>query len=186
MDMESSINKAKEQFQAVVAHLKSEFSKLQIGRAHAGLVEGIMVEMYGTMQPLKALANIAIPDPKSLMIQPWDRSGLHAIEKAITDSGLGLNPINNGVAVIINMPPMTEERRASVAKIVKNLAEEARIAIRTSRQDAHTSFKQMKEANQMTEDDVFGAEKRLQAVVDDANNQIDELAKAKEHDVMTI
>ena len=184
--MEQAINKAKEQFAAALTHLKSEFSKLQIGRAHAGLVEGIMVEMYGAVQPLKAIANIAIPEPKTIMIQPWDRGGLHAIEKAITDSGLGLNPINNGVAIIINMPPMTEERRADVAKIVKTLAEEARIVIRTSRQDAHTAFKQMKDANQMTEDDVFGAEKRLQVLVDSANNDIDSAAKSKEQDIMTI
>lgn len=186
MDMEGSINKAKEQFAQAVAHLKSEFSKLQIGRAHTGLVESIMVDMYGTMQPLKALANVAVPEPKTLMIQPWDRGALHAIEKAITESGLGLNPVNNGVAVIINMPPMTEERRAEVAKIVKSLAEEAKIAVRTARQDAHNAFKQMKEAGDMTEDDVFGAEKRLQTTVDEANSQIEALAASKEKDIMTI
>ncbi|MBT3864423.1 ribosome recycling factor [Candidatus Peregrinibacteria bacterium] len=186
MAYDDAINKAKVAFGGAVEHMKSEFSKLQVGRAHAGLLENLMVEMYGSLQPLKAVANISVPDAKTLQVQPWDKAGLHPIEKAITDSGLGLNPVNTGLAIMINMPPMTEERRADVVKHVKGLAEDARISVRTARQDAHNAFKQMKDNNEMTEDDVRSADKQLQESVDASNKQIDEAAKAKEQAVMTV
>jgi ribosome recycling factor len=186
MDSNTAIDSAKEQFQKALLHMKDEFSKLQVGRASAGLVDGLMVDMYGSAQPLKAVANISVPDAKTLQIQPWDKSALHAIEKAVVDAGLGLNPVNTGLAIMINMPPMTEERRLEVVKRVKALAEEARISVRNARQDAHNAFKQMKDNNEMTEDDVHGADKKLQEVVDSSNNEIDEAAKTKEQGVMTV
>lgn len=186
MTLDEILDQSKVHFQKTLQHLKDEYSKLQIGRAHPSLVDSIVVEMYGTMQPLKALANISVSDAKTLSIQPWDRTALVAIEKAIGNSGLGVNPVNTGLALIINMPPMTEERRANVAKNAKALAEEARIGVRSSRQDGITAMKKKKEAKEITEDELFGYEKKMQEAVDVVNGQIDETAKAKEKDIMTI
>ncbi|MFA4891099.1 MAG: ribosome recycling factor [Candidatus Gracilibacteria bacterium] len=177
---------AKNGFQAAITHMKDEFKKLQIGRASAALVEGVMVEMYGTTQPLKALANISVPEAKTLSIQPWDRSALTAIEKGIVAANIGLNPVNNGVAIILNMPPLTEERRTEVAKRVRSLAEEAKISVRNFRQDALNAIKKMKDNDEATEDDVFSEGKKLQEFVDAANKEIEETAKAKESDIMTV
>jgi len=183
---EGLISTAKAGFKSAVDHMKDEFKKLQIGRASAGLVEGLMVELYGTMQPLKAVANISVPDAKTVSIQPWDRSALGAIEKSISASSLGLNPVNNGLSIILNMPPLTEERRASVAKRVRELSEEAKISVRNFRQDALSAMKRMKESGDIREDDLFSGEKKLQDAVDLVNKEIDEAAKAKETDIMTV
>lgn len=180
------ILKASQEFEKTLVHLKEQFARLQIGRASASLVENVPVEVYGSQQPLKAVANIAIPDPRTIQIQPWDRGNLAAIEKGIVGVGLGLNPMNDGVVIRIPIPPLTEERRAELTKHVRKLAEEARIAVRNSRQEVHNSFKKMKEANEMTEDDVHSLDKQLQTKVDEINKKIDELAQSKEKDVMTV
>lgn len=180
------INPAKEAFLKAQARMKESFGKLQVGRASAGLVENVMVDMYGVQQPIKAVANISVPDATTLSIQPWDRSALAAIEKAIVTANLGLNPTNNGLAVILNMPPLTEERRAEVAKQVKTLAEDAKIAVRNARQDALNALKKMKDAKDIAEDEYFGSEKKLQEAVDEANKQVEEIAKEKENSIMTL
>lgn len=180
------IFKASQEFEKTLAHLKEQFTRLQIGRASAALVENISVEVYGTQQPIKAVANIAIPDPRMIQIQPWDRGNLSAIEKGIVGTGIGLNPMNDGVVIRIPIPPLTEERRTELTKHVKKLAEEARITIRTLRQDAHNGFKKLKDASQITEDDWHGLDKKLQDKVDATNKKIDEMAQAKEKDVMTV
>lgn len=186
MTYQEIINKAKAEFDKAIVHLKDEFSRLQVGRANASLVENIPVDVYGSSQPIKAVANVSIPDAKTIQIQPWDKSTLGPIEKAIVGIGTGLNPINDGICVRINIPPLTEERRTDLTKHVKKLAEDARISVRTSRQDAHNSFKQLKADGQMTEDDLYSSDKDLQKNVDEANAKIDETAEAKEKDVMTV
>ncbi len=186
MSVEQAISTAVEDFKKASSRLADEFSRLQIGRASAALVENIPVDVYGNSQPIKAVASISIPDPRSIMIQPWDKATLAPIEKGIVGIGTGLNPVNDGICVRINIPPLTEERRIELTKHVKKLTEEAHIAIRNARQDAHNAFKQMKTANEITEDDLHDADKKLQMKVDDANSEIDDLAKSKEQDVMTI
>ena len=186
MSVDQSIRKAVEEFKKAASHLQDEFSRLQVGRASAALVENIPVYMYGSSQAVKAVASISIPEPRTIMIQPWDKGALAPIEKGIVGVGTGLNPVNDGVCVRINIPQLTEERRVELTKHVKKLAEEAKIAVRNARQDAHNSFKQMKNDNEITEDDLRDADKKLQNKVDDANANIDQLAKAKEQDVMTI
>ncbi len=145
-----------------------------------------MVEAYGSQQPIKNMASINVPEARSLSIQPWDKSVLGAIEKAILASGLGLNPINNGAALLINIPSLTEERRKELVKIVNKLAEEARISIRGARQTAHDKFKTLKQEKKITEDEATGAEKKLQERVDEYNKKVADLAKAKEEAVMTV
>lgn len=186
MSVQEAISKAVHDFNSAIDHLKDEFGRLQVGRANASLVENVNVDVYGSSQPLKAVASISIPDPKTIQIQPWDKANLAPIEKAIVGIGTGLNPVNDGNFVRINIPPLTEERRTDLVKHVKKLAEDARISVRNSRQDAHNHFKQLKTENEITEDDLRDADKDLQNKVDDANQKISDLAKAKEEDVMTV
>lgn len=186
MTVDQLITTAISDFEKAIVHLKEEFSRLQIGRANPALIENIPVLMYGVSQPVKALASISTPDPRTLVIQPWDKNALAPIEKGIVGVGLGLNPINDGVIVRISIPSLTEERRAELCKHVRKLSEEAKIAVRNFRQDVINKFKQMKADSEITEDDLHGGEKKLQTKVDDANSKIDVTAKAKEQDVMTV
>ncbi len=180
------IQNAVADFEKALAHLSDEFSRLQVGFASPALVEHLLVEAYGSTQPLKNLANISAPEPRSLQIQPWDRTILGAIEKAIQKSDLSLSPLNNGLVLILNIPQLTEERRRDLVKVVHKLAEEARIAIRNSRQTAHSKFKELAQAKEISEDEAKGAEKRLQEKVDESNEKIGEMSKAKEQAVMKV
>ncbi len=180
------LKNAQAEFDQALSHLKEEYSKLQIGRASAALVEGIMVEAYGSKQPIKAMASISIPDAKSIQIQPWDRSQLSALEKAIQNSDLNINPVNDGLSLRLNMPQMTEERRRDLTKVVHRLVEEARIAVRHPRQKAMEKAKEYQKNGDITEDQLRGFEKQLQERVDQVNKDIEEAAKSKEQDVMTV
>ncbi len=180
------LNAAKEEFTKSIEHLKNDFSKLQLGRASSALIEDVKVEAYGTTQPLKALANISIPDPRTIQIQPWDKGVLNQIDVGIQNAGLNLNPVNDGNFIRINIPPLTEERRAELTKHVHKLAEDCRISVRNARQVAHEAFKKLETDKTISEDDMHIANKLLQDEVDKANKQIEELAKQKEQDIMTV
>ncbi|MFA5855629.1 MAG: ribosome recycling factor [Candidatus Gracilibacteria bacterium] len=180
------VQKTEEDFKKTLEHLNDEFAKLQTGRASASLVEHVMVEAYGSSQPIKNLAGVSIPDSRTIQIQPWDKGLLHAIEKAIQISDININPVNNGLSIILNVPPLTEERRRDLCKVVSRLAEEAKIALRNLRHDAMAMFKRMEASGDMTEDDQKGAEKALQDAVDEANKQVEEMAKKKEEVIMTV
>lgn len=177
---------AKKEFKNTIDHLHNEYAKLQMGRANTSLIEDVMVTAYGTDQPIKALASISIPDPRTIQIQPWDKGVLNQIESGIQQAGLNLTPVNDGVAVRINIPALTEERRAELTKIVHKLAEDARISIRNVRQTAHEAFKKLENDKEISEDDFHLANKHLQEAVDQANDKIEEIAKAKEKDIMTV
>lgn len=186
MPTQKSIDQAVKDFNETVQHLKDEYSKLQIGRASTALVEELLVASYGTTQPLKAIATLSIPDPKTIQIQPWDKGNLATIENTIRDSDLNLSPVNDGNVVRINIPPMTEERRQDLTKLVHKLAEDGRITVRNHRQTAHTAFKQLQTDSAITEDDFYDADKKLQVEVDKVNKEIEELAKKKEEDILTV
>ncbi|MCD6109939.1 ribosome recycling factor [bacterium] len=177
---------AKQEFEKTKERLIHEYTKLQIGRASATLIEEIKVTAYGTDQPLKSLATISIPDSRTLQIQPWDKGILNQIEVAIQQAGLNLTPVNDGVVVRITIPPLTEERRAELSKVVYKLAEDARIGIRNARQVAHEAFKKLEADKEISEDDFHLSNKHLQEVVDKVNEEIEELAKKKEKDIMTV
>ena len=166
----------------IFTHLLSEFSKLQTGRASAALVEHVNVEAYGQRQPLKTLAGIAIQDARTIVIQPWDKSILSAVETALQKADLGVSPMNDGVVIRMTLPPMTEERRTQLKKVVHTLAEEARISIRQKRQDIHDAIK----ANTKDEDERYSLLELLQKAVEDANKKIEEVMKKKELEIMTI
>jgi len=184
--VDNVLQQAEAEFKKAFEHLKSEYSHLQVGRASAALVEGLSVDAYGMKQPLKAVGNISIPDPKTIQIQPWDKGLLTEIEKAIRNSDLNLAPVNDGVVIRLNIPPLTEERRKDLAKVVHRLAEEARIAVRHVRQKAHDDLRDMEKNSQITEDQMRGGQKRLQEKVDHINGEIETLAKNKEKDIMTV
>ncbi len=170
----------------VMEHLKTEFSHLQIGRASASLVEGVMVEAYGSSQPLKALAHISVPDAKTIQIQPWDKGTLQDIEKGIQQANLGLNPSNDGIVIRINIPPLTEERRRDLTKVVNKLAEDARISIRHARQAVMDKIKAQEKSKEISEDIGKGLEKKLQDRVDTINQEVEMMAKSKEADIMKV
>lgn len=173
-----------EELSKIVSYFKTELSRLQMGRASAALVEHIEVEVYGTKQPIKNIATISIPDPKSIAIHPWDKSNLHAIEKGIMESKLGFSPVNDGNVIRINIPPLSEERRKELVKLVWKLAEEAKISIRNVRQE-HMKDIKSKEKD-IGEDEVKRLEKTVQDKIDKSNKEIEEIAKQKEQDVMTV
>lgn len=180
------IASAQQDFEKALTHLKTDYSRLQIGRASPSLVEDLKVEAYGGMQPMKSLSSISIPDPTILQIQPWDRALLGNVERAIQAANLGLNPINDGRVIRVPMPPLTGERRKELAKAVHQMAEQAKISVRNARGTAHSAFKTMEESKEISEDDRRLAEKHLQEKVDSSNREIEELAKKKEQDIMTI
>lgn len=165
----------------VLQHLKGEFSKLQTGRANAALVEHVEVDAYGVRQQLRSIAGITVSDARTIVIQPWDRSVLQNIEKAITQIDLGSSPVNDGIVIRIILPPMTEERRSHLKKIVSTLAEEAKISVRKHRQEALDKIKVEKD-----EDVKETLQEALQKAVDEANAKISDAAKKKEEEVMKV
>lgn len=180
------LDKAKTGISKAIDHLHAEFGKLQLGRANPALIEDVQVEQYGSMQPIKNMAAVSILDPQTLNIKPWDKTGIMPISKAISDSGLGLNPQDMGESIIIKVPQMTEERRRDIAKIAKKLLEDAKIAIRNARSDSHKDIKRAEDDKDISEDQSKDHQDDLQKLVDDANKQADEAYKAKEADIMTV
>jgi len=183
---ENVLKELDEKLKKAVEHLKTEYSKLQIGRASATLVEHLDVEAYGGRQQMKAVANISIPDAKTIQIQPWDKGLLSAVEKAIQVSGLGLNPMNDGNVVRINLPSLTQERRKELTKIVSKMEEESKITVRNARHDAMEALKKGEKNGDLTEDQLKASEKKAQEKVDHTNKEFETLAKAKAEDIMKI
>lgn len=165
----------------VLAHLRGEFAKLQTGRANAALVEHVQVDAYGIRQELRSIAGVTVSDARTIVVQPWDRSILSSVEKALGAVDLGSTPVNDGIVIRITLPPMTEERRSHLKKVVSTLSEEAKIAVRKHRQEALDAIKQEKD-----EDVKETLSKELQKSVDDANAKIADTAKKKEEEVMKV
>lgn len=165
-------------------HLHDEFAKLQVGRANPAIVEGITVMAYGSAQPLRNVASVGTIDAQTISIQPWDKSVLRDISKAINDANIGLNPQDNGESVLIRIPPLTEERRRDLVKIAKKLAEDGKVAVRNIRQDYLKKIKAQDES--VGEDIVKQQEKDLQKSVDEAILLVDKMTKHKEEEIMKI
>lgn len=162
--------------------LHNEFSKLQTGRANAALIETVKVEAYGQTQDLKAVAGISVQDAKTIVVQPWDKGTMQAIEIALSKADLGTSPVNDGVVIRINLPPMTEERRERLKKVVHQLGEEARISIRQCRSAAHDDIK----SNEKDEDLKYSLLDELEKAVKAANEEVEKSVKQKEQEVMTV
>ncbi len=166
--------------------VSADFASVRAGRANAAVLDKITVDYYGTMTPIQQVATISSPDPRSLMIQPWDQSLLKAIEKAIQTSDLGINPQNDGKVVRLAFPQLTEERRKELTKQVRKYAENGKVAIRNIRRDAMDKLKAAEKKNELTEDDRKDAEKDLQDLTDKICKKIDELCEKKEKELMSV
>lgn len=174
---------AKESMHKAVENTKRELATIRSGKATTSLLDTVRVEAYGQQLPLNQVANVSAPEPRLLTVQPWDRTLIGAIEKAILISELGLNPANDGALIRIPLPALTEERRKELVKVVHKLAEEGRIAIRHARTD---TIARMKKLDHVSEDDRRRSEKEVQKLHDDAMKQVDAIVKAKESEIMEV
>ena len=166
--------------------VKANFASVRAGRANAGVLDRIMVEYYGTPTPLNQVAAVSSPDPRTLVIQPWDATLLKAIEKAIQTSDLGINPQNDGRLIRLAFPQLTEERRKDLTKQVRKYSEEGKVAVRNIRRDAMEDFKKMKKNSEITEDDQKNLEKEIQDLTDKRCKDIDEITAKKETELMAV
>jgi ribosome recycling factor len=180
------VNEKEPEFAKAIDFLKAELATLRTGRAQSSLVEQIQADYYGVKTPLIQIAQIAVPEPRMITIQPYDRSALKEIEKAIQASSLGINPVNDGAVIRLVIPSMTEERRKELVKIVAQYAEKARVAVRQIREDAVKAIQKMEKDGNISEDDKISAKEDLQKIVDKYNEEIKTLSSAKEKEVMTI
>lgn len=174
-----------EQMTKAVAHTELELTKIRAGKAMPSMLDGIFVDYYGTATPLAQVSNINTPDARTLVIQPWEKTMLAPIEKAILDANIGLTPQNDGSIIRLNIPPLTEERRRDLVKKVKEEAEKGRVAVRNIRKDANDTIKKLK-ADGVSEDEIKAGEAEVQKLTDKYIAKVDQLADAKEKDIMTV
>ena len=179
------LDTAAEEMSNAVEHTNKAFSKYRAGKANVSMLDGIMVDYYGAPTPLSQVAGLSTPDPKTISVKPWEKTLIAEIEKAIVNSDLGVNPQNNGESIMINIPPLTEERRGQLAKQVKAEAENGKVRVRNVRKDIMDELKALKDDG-ASEDDIKRAEADVQKVTDSASAKIDDLYVAKEKDIMTI
>ncbi len=177
---------ARQRMQKSVEATRRELAGLRTGRAHPGLVEHIRVEYYGTAVPLNQLATITAPEPRLLVIQPWDKSALRNIEKALMQSDLGLMPTSDGNVLRVPIPPLTEERRHDLVKLARKLAEEGRVAIRNIRREAKEMIEELEEEGEISEDEARRAQEELQKLTDRFIGEIDALLQRKEAEILEV
>ncbi len=184
-EIELFLQDAEEHMKKAVDHTASEFNKIRAGKASANMLDGLMVEYYGNPTPINQVATINTPDARTIAIKPWEKNMIGEIEKAITNSDLGLNPQNDGELVRLNIPPLTEERRLTLVKQAKHEAENGKISIRNIRKDANESIKSLLKEH-VSEDEVKAGEDEVQTLTDKYTHKIDELLERKEKDIMTV
>ena len=175
-----------EKMQKSISVLESDLATLRAGRANPAVLNKITVEYYGAVTPLPQIGNISVPDPRTILIQPWDGSILGEVEKAILKSDLGLTPTNDGKAIRLSFPPLTEERRKEIAKVIRTKCEDSKVAIRSIRRDAMDSFKKAQKNAEITEDDLKGIEKDIQKLTDNFIKEIDTIMTNKEKEIMEL
>jgi ribosome recycling factor len=181
-----TISKKESEFARAVEHFRNELAGLRTGRANAALVENIVADFYGTPTPLMHMAQITIPEPRMIAIQPYDKGSLKDIEKAIQSSSIGINPVNDGTNIRLTIPQMTEERRKDLVKTVGQLAEKCRISLRNIREEIWKEIQNLEKDGKISEDDKIAGKNDLQKVVDKFNEEVKKVAETKEKEVMTI
>ncbi len=184
--MQELIKNTEEKMNKTVAVLERDYKAVRAGRANVSVLDRITVDYYGAPTPIQQMAAVSVPEPRVLMISPWDATTLKSIEKAILTSDIGINPQNDGKVIRLAFPPLTEERRKEIVKDVKKMAEENKVAIRNTRRDALEKLKGLKKANTVTEDDVANGEKKIQTLTDKYCKEIDDLAALKEKEILEI
>jgi ribosome recycling factor len=176
----------KENMDKDLQSLEKSFGRVRTGRASLSLLDGIKVDYYGTATPLNQVASLSIPESRQILISPWDAGVIGAIEKAIQKSELGLMPNSDGKLIRINIPPLTQERRKDLVKVVKKMAEESKVRIRNERRDANEKLKALKKDNKISEDDLFGSQTEVQKVTDDYIKKTDQVLASKEKEILEI
>ena len=169
-----------------IAAIESDYAAIRAGRANPAILDKVSVDYYGVATPVPQVGTVSVPDARTLMIQPWDASILHEIEKAIVEADIGISPNNDGKAIRLNFPPLTEERRKEIAKSISKRAEEGKVVIRGIRRDALEGFKAQKKQGEITEDDLKGCEKDIQDITDSYIKDIDSISAKKEKEIMEV
>lgn len=181
-----SVKQAREKMEKAIEALRREFSGVRTGKATPGLLETVRVEAYGSHVPLNQVASVAAPEPRLLVVQPWDRGMLGPVEKAILTSDLGLNPSNDGKIIRVPIPPLTEERRREYVKVLHKMAEESRVGVRHARKEANDDIKRRQKDGELSEDQARREQDEVQKITDRHIQQIDDLLKHKEAEVMEV
>ena len=182
--IEETLQETRDRMGKTIKDLKDELKRVRTGRASLALLDGIRVDYYGTQTPLNQMASLSVPESRLIVIQPWDVSSIKEIEKAILKSDLGLTPSSDGKLIRIAIPPLTEERRKELVKVVSKMCEEHKIAARNIRRDSNDLLKGFKKDGDISEDDAFKAQDAVQKITDDFISQIDEIYKAKEKEIL--
>lgn len=186
MDIDTILLDTEDRMEKAMAALERDFQKLRTGRATTALVDGIKADYYGTPTPISQMASVAVPDSRTITIQPWDKGGISVVEKAILKSDLGLTPVNDGRIIRINIPPLTEERRKELVKVARKYIEDAKVAVRNVRRDANDSLKKLEKEKAITEDEQKKAEAEVQKLTDKFVADADKRSQAKEKEIMDI
>lgn len=181
-----AFDNAKQKMEKSLAVFKKDLSYIRAGRANPQLLDGITIDYYGTQTPLGQVGNISAPEPRLLVISLWDAKLIPEVEKAIQKSNIGINPINDGKVIRLVVPELTEERRKELAKSIRKMGEEAKIAIRSIRREANDEFRKSKKVSEITEDDCIALENDVQALTDESTKTIDEIVREKEKEIMSI
>lgn len=185
MSTDSVIKSSREMMDKAISHLESELLKIRTGKAQPSMLDSVMVDYYGAMTPLNQIANVNTPDARTIVVQPWEKSRLADIERAIINSNLGLNPQNDGEVIRINVPPLTEERRKEMVKLAKNEAEHCKISIRNARKNGNESIKKLQKDG-LAEDLAKDAESTIQNITKDYETKVDDHLTRKEKEIMTV
>ena len=185
-ELQSIIEQAQNKMDEAVKYFKTELSHVRAGKAQPALLDGVKVDYYGSKTPLNQLANVSAPEARLLTVQPYDKSALEDIEKAIMAAGLGLNPNNDGNIIRIPLPILSEERRKDLVKRCGEMAEEARISVRNTRRNANDEIKQKVQSESLPEDSKYESEEEIQNITDEHTKKIDELLEQKEKEIMTV
>jgi ribosome recycling factor len=183
--LEKVYKETREKMDKGLEALKKEQSRIRTGRASVALLDGIRVQYYGSVVPLNQVASLSVPESRLITIQPWDIKAIGEIEKAILKSELGLTPINDGKIIRINIPPLTEERRRDLVKVIKKMAEETKVALRNIRRDSNESLKGLKKDKHISEDDSFKAQEEVQRITKDYIEKVDRISEEKEKEILS-
>lgn len=186
MELQKILKECEEKMKKSILVVQQEVATIHTGKASSSLVEGILVDCYGSQMRLKEVAAITTPEPRMIVIHPWDPSQIPFVEKAITNSGLGIQPMNDGKIIRLPLPELSQERRESLIKVVKKMAEDARISVRNIRRDTNALIQKFQKEGKLTEDEKFNGEKKTQERTDHYTKQIDDLLKHKEKEILSV
>lgn len=184
--IKDAINLAEEKMNKTIAVLKKELTSMKAGRANPSMLDRLEIEYYGTIVSIDQVANVSVPEPRILLIQPYDKGALKSIEKAILKSDLGLNPSNDGIVIRLIISELTEETRKNIVKVIKKTGEETKIAVRAIRKDCNDKIKGLKKQNEVTEDEMKKAEEDIQKMTDTFIREVDSILIAKEKEIMSV